>query len=166
MDTLFSPWRYEYITASSGAEKKTEPETCVFCRLRDADQSADPTNYILHRAVYNYVVLNIFPYTSGHLMIVPYEHTSELDTASKEATDELMDLTKRSQTVLRQVYQPDGLNLGMNLGRAAGAGVAGHIHLHVLPRWFGDANFMTTIGETRVIPEDLDTTYKRLREHF
>jgi ATP adenylyltransferase len=97
---------------------------------------------------------------------VPYEHTAELDAAAKETTDELMDLTKRCQTALREVYRPDGVNLGMNLGRAAGAGVAGHIHLHILPRWVGDANFMTTVAETRVIPEDLATTYERLRPHF
>lgn len=168
MDRLFSPWRYEYITSSaaSGAENKTERETCVFCRLRDADPGEDAHNLILHRAQRNYIVLNLFPYTSGHLLIVPDEHTAELDAASKETTDELMDLTKRCQTVLREVYQPEGINLGMNLGRAAGAGVAGHLHLHILPRWLGDANFMTTVGETRVIPEDLSTTYRRLKNFF
>ena len=99
-------------------------------------------------------------------MIVPYQHLSELDDAAKEITDELMDLAKRAQTVLRKAYQPDGINLGMNLGRAAGAGIAGHIHLHVLPRWFGDGNFMTTVAGTRVLPEDLTTTFAKLCDQF
>lgn len=99
-------------------------------------------------------------------MIVPYKHLANLDEAPKEITDELMDLTKKSQSVLREVYQPNGFNLGMNIGKAAGAGVTGHFHLHILPRWIGDANFMTTIGQTRTIPEDLPTTYKKLAGKF
>ena len=99
-------------------------------------------------------------------MIVPYLHTSEFDSVPKEITDELMDLAKRSQTALREVYSPAGFNLGMNLGSAAGAGIAGHMHVHLLPRWSGDTNFMTTVGETRVLPEDLATTYSKLRNHF
>ena len=99
-------------------------------------------------------------------MIVPYLHTSEFDSVPKEITDELMDLAKRSQTALREVYSPAGFNLGMNLGSAAGAGIAGHMHIHLLPRWSGDTNFMTTVGETRVLPEDLATTYSKLRNHF
>jgi ATP adenylyltransferase len=126
----------------------------------------DERNFILHRARHNFIVLNIYPYTSGHLLIIPYEHTSELDSVVKETTDELMDLTKRAQTLLRAAYKPDGFNLGMNLGHAAGAGVAAHIHLHIMPRWTGDANFMSTIGETRVLPEDLPTTYQKLRGQF
>lgn len=168
MDRLFSPWRYEYISsdtkASSGDPGASDP-SCVFCAIRDFD-GPDADRYVLRRAEFNFVVLNIYPYTSGHLMIVPYEHTPDLDAAAKEITDELMDLTKRCHTALREVYRPDGINLGMNLGRAAGAGVAGHIHMHALPRWFGDANFMTTVGETRVIPEDLATTYRRLYSFF
>lgn len=123
----------------------------------------DEDKFILHRARFNFVVLNIFPYISGHLMIVPYQHVGELEAANKETTDEMMDLAKRAQAALREVYCPDGFNLGMNLGQAAGAGVASHIHLHVMPRWFGDSNFTTTIGETRVISEDLRQTYEKLR---
>jgi ATP adenylyltransferase len=130
------------------------------------DSGDDESKYILHRAAHNFIVLNIYPYISGHLLIVPYLHVAELDAAPKEVTDELMDLTKRAQTILRETYHPHGFNLGMNLGRAAGAGVAGHIHLHIMPRWMGDANFMSTIGETRVIPEDLATTYQKLRGQF
>lgn len=99
-------------------------------------------------------------------MIVPHEHVADLDAASKEATDEMMDLAKKAQKVLREVYRPDGFNLGMNIGKAAGAGVADHIHLHLMPRWIGDSNFMTTVGETRVLPEDLAATYAKLRPHF
>lgn len=163
MDRLFSPWRYAYI--SSSGSQPAGAAACIFCALRDFE-GPDESQYILHRAVHNFIVLNKFPYTSGHLMVVPYEHKADLDAISKEASDELMDLAKLCQTALRSTYQPDGINIGMNLGRAAGAGVANHIHLHLLPRWLGDANFMTTVAETRVIPEDLDTTYERLRAFF
>lgn len=163
MDRLWSPWRYQYIAAGGAAD--SESRGCIFCRLRD-DVDNDETNFVLHRAAHNFIVLNIYPYISGHLLIVPYVHVSELDAAGKETTDELMDLTKRCQTALREVYHPTGFNIGMNLGRSAGAGVAEHIHIHILPRWNGDTNFMTTVGETRVIPEDLTTTYQKLRGKF
>lgn len=163
MDRLWTPWRYAYITGTSG-EKTGHSSSCVFCSIRDAE--SDDRNFVIHRARFNFIVLNIYPYTSGHLLIIPYEHTSELDAAAKETTDELMDLTKRAQSILREAYRPDGFNLGMNLGQSAGAGVAEHIHLHIMPRWTGDANFMSTIGETRVLPEDLNTTYQRLRDKF
>ncbi len=164
MDVLWSPWRYDYIKSNAPPEEGRAP-VCVFCELQ-RDEAEDESKYILHRAAHNYIVLNVYPYISGHLLIVPYTHVGELDQAAKEVTDELMDLTKRCQTALRETYNPHGFNLGMNLGKAAGAGVAGHIHLHIMPRWFGDTNFMSTIGETRVIPEDLRTTYNKLREHF
>ena len=162
MDVLFSPWRYEYLTSG----EKSPESFCVFCDLLAEDERTDAEKLIVHRACHNYIVLNKFPYISGHLLIVPFSHVSDLDRADKETTDELMDLTKRCQTVLRAAYNPQGFNLGMNLGKAAGAGVAGHIHLHIMPRWFGDTNFTTTVGETRVIPEDLTTTYRKLRDKF
>jgi ATP adenylyltransferase len=137
----------------------------VFCEIK-ADTENDKQNFVLHRARFNFIVLNIHPYSSGHLMIVPYEHLAELDAASKETTDELMDLTKRAQTAIREAYRPDGINLGMNLGKAAGAGIAGHIHVHVLPRWNGDTNFMTTVADTRVLSEDLTTTFNKLHSRF
>jgi ATP adenylyltransferase len=130
------------------------------------DPDHDETNFVLHRAQHAFVVLNIYPYTSGHLMIVPYLHTSEFDSVAKEITDEMMDLAKRSQTALREVYSPAGFNMGMNLGTAAGAGIADHMHIHLLPRWSGDTNFMTTVAESRVLPEDLETTYSKLHPHF
>ena len=138
---------------------------CIFC---EAFQNAanDEKNFVLHRASRNFVLLNLYPYVSGHLMIAPNAHLGEFDSAPKETTDEMMDLAKRCQSALREVYRPDGFNLGMNLGRAAGAGVADHFHLHIMPRWNGDTNFMSTVGETRVLPEDLPTTYRKLLSKF
>jgi ATP adenylyltransferase len=161
MDFLWSPWRGAYVSGR-------QPETgCVFCRLAAGpDAESDAARYILYRGRANFVVLNLYPYTSGHLMIAPYAHLARLSEAEKPDTDELMDLAKKAELALQAAYRPDGLNLGMNLGRAAGAGVADHFHLHVLPRWVGDANFTTTIGETRVLPEALSETYQRLKRHF
>ena len=168
MDRLWTPWRYQYITGESGEKSGDDQSSpsCIFCTLPQQDPAHDERNYIIQRARHNFIVLNLYPYTSGHLLIIPYEHTSELDIIPKAASDELMDLTKRAQTVLREAYSPHGFNLGMNLGRAAGAGVAAHVHLHIMPRWAGDANFMSTVGETRVLPEDLPTTYNKLRGKF
>lgn len=164
MDVLWSPWRYAYIK-SSNTESVTDNGGCVFCGILNRPTSHED-KFILHRAEFNFVILNIYPYISGHLMVVPYAHLADLDRAEKKITDELMDLTKRCQTALRAVYEPHGFNLGMNFGKAAGAGVAEHFHLHILPRWVGDANFMTAIGETRTIPEDLRTTYDKLKGHL
>jgi ATP adenylyltransferase len=161
VDRLWTPWRYQYITGAGG-EKKAEDD-CVLCALA-RDEAADERNFVLLRARHNFVVLNLYPYTNGHLMIAPYAHEADLDAVAKDATDEMMDLAKRAQGALRAAYRPEGFNLGMNLGRVAGAGVAGHVHLHILPRWAGDASFMSTVGETRVLPEELPTTYRRLRE--
>jgi len=158
MDYLFTPWRYTYITGA------TAPGDCLFCGLLQAKD--DEKTLIVHRAKYCFVVLNAFPYTSGHVMVVPYEHLDELSKLSQPAAQEMMELTQHLEGVLRELYHPDGINLGMNVGKAAGAGVAGHIHMHVLPRWFGDVNFMSAVGETRVIPEDLQTTYQKLRSGF
>jgi ATP adenylyltransferase len=131
-----------------------------------SDPERDEANLVLHRAEHGFIVMNLYPYITGHLMIVPYLHTSEFDSVPKEITDELMDLAKRSQTALREVYSPGGFNLGMNLGAAAGAGITDHMHIHLLPRWSGDTNFMTSVAETRVLPESLETTYSKLRPHF
>jgi ATP adenylyltransferase len=163
MDRLWSPWRSEYIASSDTPDSK--PKDCVFCKLY-ADAQNDETNFVVYRAAHCFVVLNLYPYISGHLLIVPNEHVGDLDAADKETTDELMDLTKRSQTALREAYRPEGFNIGMNLGRAAGAGIVDHIHIHIMPRWTGDTNFMTTVGETRVISEDLATTYAKLCGKF
>lgn len=158
MDVLWSPWRYDYITGSGEAAKSG----CVFCKILQ-NSASDEENFILARAEFNFVILNIYPYTSGHLMIVPYEHIPLLDDAGEQTTNELMDITKRAQAAISEVYSPDGINLGMNLGKAAGAGVDGHLHMHMLPRWVGDVNFMTAVGQTRTIPESLETTYEKLK---
>ena len=164
MDILWSPWRYAYIKSDKNSETENT-DVCVFCDILQ-NSASDEDNFILHRAEFNFIILNIYPYISGHIMIVPYEHTDALDKISKETSDELMDLAKKCQTVLREVYQPHGFNLGMNFGKSAGAGVAEHIHTHILPRWTGDANFMTAIGETRTIPESLKDTYEKLVNKF
>jgi ATP adenylyltransferase len=156
MEILWSPWRYDYIT------KAGKTEGCVFCNILNSS-ARDEELYILKRAEFNFVILNIYPYTSGHVMVVPYEHVSRLSDADKQSTDELMDLTKRVQAAISKVYRPDGVNIGMNLGKAAGAGVDAHMHMHILPRWVGDVNFMTSIGETRTMPESLGDTYERLK---
>jgi ATP adenylyltransferase len=155
MDYLWTPWRYAYITTADKAEG------CIFCQK--AAEHEDDRALIVHRAQHNFVILNAFPYTSGHVMIVPYEHSDQLQKLSPETATEMMFLSQKLEGVLRSLYHPDGINLGMNIGKAAGAGVAGHIHLHILPRWVADANFMTTVGETRVLPESLDETYRRIK---
>ena len=158
MDYLWSPWRFKYIASAD-----REPG-CVLCRIEQEHKDAE--NYLVHRARLNFIILNLFPYTSGHLMIVPYEHQASFAAVSEATSTEMMALAKRAQVVLEKEYHPDGFNIGMNLGRSAGAGVAGHLHLHVVPRWSGDANFVSIVGETRVLPEELSTTYERLKKHF
>lgn len=138
---------------------------CIFCEAFQ-NPAQDEERFVLHRGAHAFILLNLYPYISGHLMIAPSAHLGEFDSAPKETTDEMMDLAKRCQSALREVYRPDGFNIGMNLGRAAGAGVADHFHLHILPRWNGDTNFMSSVGETRVLPEDLPTTYRKLLPKF
>jgi ATP adenylyltransferase len=158
VDYLWTPWRYQYITDPD------PPAGCVFCAA--AANPDDRAGLIVHRAQHNFVILNRFPYTNGHVMIVPYAHAPSLEAVPEEALLEMALLARRTEARLRAVYNPDGLNLGMNLGKSAGAGIAGHIHLHVLPRWTGDTNFMTVTGETRVLPEDLPMTWEKLRAAF
>jgi ATP adenylyltransferase len=158
MDYLWTPWRYAYLVEPKDGQQ------CVFCdKQRNTD---DRSSWIVYRGTHCYICLNAFPYTSGHVMIIPYEHLDELQKLSSAAAREMMDLSQRSETILRSLYRPDGVNLGMNIGAAAGAGVAGHIHMHVLPRWVADANFITVVGETRVLPESLEITWERMKEAF
>ena len=159
MDYLWTPWRYAYITTAARNDGKTSG--CIFCELPELP---DADSKIVYRGAHCFIILNSFPYTSGHVMVVPFAHLDELQKLPEPAAQEMMGLAQRMERILRQVYSPDGINLGMNVGRAAGAGVAGHIHMHVLPRWFGDTNFMTTVGEARVLPEALDETWKKLKE--
>ncbi len=118
---------------------------------------------MVHRGEHCYVILNAYPYTNGHVMVVPYAHLDELQKLPSPAASEMIELSKKMEGVLRGLYKPDGINLGMNIGKAAGAGIAGHIHMHVLPRWVADANFISVVGETRILPETLDVTYQRIK---
>jgi ATP adenylyltransferase len=157
MDYLWTPWRFQYMAESA---QEVQPD-CIFChalRLND-----DRKALIVHRGKNAFVILNRFPYTSGHVMIVPYLHVAELNACEAGTLDEIMELARKVESVYYERYKPHGVNLGMNLGRAAGAGVAGHLHLHMLPRWFGDSNFMTVTGETRMLPEELSATYERMK---
>ena len=158
MDRLWSPWRYEYVTGSGSQEG------CIFCEK--AAQNRDRENYILYRGRKNYLLLNLYPYTTGHLMIAPFEHAPTLESTSEGTLEEMAILARASERHLRAVYAPRGLNIGMNIGECAGAGVADHVHMHVVPRWPGDSSFMTTAGETRVLPEALETTYEKLLRAF
>lgn len=156
MDYLWTPWRYRYV---SGAAHES---ACIFCQALALGD--DARALILFRGRKNFLILNRFPYTSGHSMIVPFAHVPDLAGCDSETLAEMMELTRRTQVALGSLYRPQGYNIGMNLGRAAGAGVADHIHMHILPRWVGDTNFMTTLGETRLEPEELTVTYEKLRD--
>jgi ATP adenylyltransferase len=158
MDRLWTPWRFEYIR---NAEQAT---SCVFCHI--LQETRDAANLVLFRGKHAFVILNLFPYTSGHLLCVANRHISLLEDAHTEELHEIIELSRRCEAALRQEYHPNGYNLGFNLGRAAGAGVEHHLHMHVLPRWDGDSNFVSVVGETRVLPEELPVTYKRLHPHF
>jgi len=191
MDRLWTPWRYSYVTgadADPGKPKRrgvpkaleTWPGTdtgCVFCNLiesvewaagpdGESKEDAERAGLIVARLKNCYVCLNSFPYSSGHVLIVPYLHVDSLATLPAAAAEEMIRTAQRLETTLHKVYTPDGINIGMNLGQAAGAGVAGHIHMHQLPRWYGDTNFMTVTAETRVLPETLEVTLERLRYNF
>jgi len=156
MDFIWSPWRYDYL-ASAGKK----PPSCVFCV--GEDQSHDVERLIVFRGSRNFVILNLFPYTSGHVMIAPYEHLDTIAGAKPEQLLEMMQLAQRLIDALQKLYRPEGFNLGMNLAQAAGAGIREHFHLHVVPRWVGDANFVSVTGETRVLPEELSQTYQRIK---
>jgi ATP adenylyltransferase len=158
LDRLWNPWRFQYVS------KENRPEGCIFCDL--PKEQNDAATLIVYRGRLNYVILNRFPYTTGHLMVVPFQHTDSLTRIDESTAQEMFSLVRTADMKLREVYRPKGMNLGMNLGEAAGAGIAEHIHMHVLPRWIGDANFMTVIGETRILPEDLSETYRKLKAVF
>jgi ATP adenylyltransferase len=185
MDILWTPWRFPYVTSSDAAVRPGVPSRlntwpgdhgCVFCNIvasvdhaiaggMTKDEAEAAAGLVL-RGETCFICLNAFPYTSGHVMVVPYAHLDRLMALPAATAHELIELSQRTEQVLRKLYSPGGLNFGINLGQAAGAGVAGHLHLHALPRWPGDTNFMTAIGETRVLPEELSMTWKRMREAF
>jgi len=160
MEILFTPWRYSYLTAP----KNGEPAGCIFCV---AATSADPHETLtLYRNPQSLVMLNRYPYTNGHLMVAPVAHEARLFDSTDAALRGLILLTAEAQRILSDVYHPDGFNVGMNFGTVAGAGVADHYHIHIVPRWGGDSNFMTVTAQTRLVPEELETTFAKLRPHF
>ena len=157
MEHIWSPWRMEYIESS-------KVEGCIFCIAQAKEDGAE--NLIAFRGQRAYVILNRYPYTSGHLMVVPFDHQPNLEHLEPETRAEMMELTTRCMSVLRKIYHPQAYNFGANIGEAAGAGVKVHMHIHIVPRWAGDTNFMSTVGETRVLPELLETTYARVKRGF
>ena len=158
MDYLWSPWRYQYIANIKNTQE------CVFCVGEAVEH--DEAKFILFRGKHNFVILNIFPYTTGHLLISPYQHLSDFSDCPPGLLAEMMDLAGQSKLAIEHSYHPDGFNLGINLGKCAGAGVEHHLHFHVVPRWIGDANFMSIVGESRVLPETLDVTFQKLKGFF
>ena len=156
MDYLWTPWRYQYIATAD------REGGCVFCEAPAAGD--DERMLIVHRGKKNFIILNRYPYTSGHVMIVPYAHQGTLPALEPSTGAEMMEMAQTLERALESLYHPQGYNLGMNIGRAAGAGIAGHLHMHILPRWTGDTSFITAVGETRVQPEELSVTYQRLRQ--
>ncbi|MBU1185931.1 MAG: HIT domain-containing protein [Acidobacteria bacterium] len=158
MKYIAAPWRADYV------KKVFEMKGCVFCRALKSEIDKDV--HILYRGRYNFVMLNRYPYNPGHLMIAPFGHCDSIEKAEKDSSDEMMDLIKNSMSLLRDHYSPQGFNTGMNIGRSSGAGVESHYHFHIIPRWIGDSNFMPIIGQTKVVIEDLDTTYSDLKPLF
>jgi ATP adenylyltransferase len=159
---MWSPWRMSYVSAEK--EHGFEGPSCVFCSLPAQDD--DERTYILYRGARAFVIMNLYPYNNGHLMVVPYAHVDSISALDAETLTEMMGLAQRSQAVLTEAMRPQGFNLGMNQGRAAGAGIADHVHMHLLPRWIGDTNFMPALGDVRVMPQHLDETYQLLRPGF
>jgi ATP adenylyltransferase len=157
LERLWSPWRLAYVSGSA------EPKGCVFC---EALSEAEAAPLVLYRGTACFVILNLFPYNNGHLMVVPNRHVATLAQAAPVELDEMIGLTRAAEMALTEAYRPQGLNVGMNLGRPAGAGIADHMHIHVVPRWTGDTNFMSVVGNVRVLPEDLEQTAGRLRPIF
>lgn len=158
MNHIWSPWRMKYI------ENSQKEDACIFCNAQAKDDSAE--NLIAFRGKRAYVILNRYPYTSGHLMVVPFAHQPNLEELDAATRAEMMELTTQCMSVLRKIYHPHAFNMGANIGEAAGAGVQSHVHIHIVPRWAGDTNFMSAVGETRVLPEALEQTYRRVHDVF
>ncbi|MGH7261060.1 MAG: HIT family protein [Nitrospiraceae bacterium] len=158
MKVLWAPWRMAYI------KNARKPAKCIFCVK--AGERRDAANLLLHRGRHGLVLMNLFPYNSGHLLVAPYAHVKSLEQLPDEAALDLLALTNLSLKVLRAEIKPEGFNIGINLGRVSGAGIEAHVHLHIVPRWNGDTNFMPLFGETRVMPEHLQTTYRKLLARF
>ena len=162
MKQLWAPWRTVYINQAGGDTQ--HEEGCIFCLKPQADPAQDEAQLILHRGKLGFVMMNLYPYNTGHLLIAPYQHTGSLAQVPAETTAELMALTQACETAIRAALNPDGFNLGMNMGKVAGAGFPDHVHLHLVPRWNGDTNFMPVIGDVKVMPEFLQQTYAKIKE--
>jgi ATP adenylyltransferase len=163
MERLWSPWRLAYVTGTSD-----ESAACIFCNVSYSDEPGDSSRdeLVLVRGRDVYVILNLYPYNNGHLMVVPRRHVAALAALTSDELNELMAFTRDSEIALNEAYRPQGINVGINLGRPAGAGIADHVHIHLVPRWTGDTNFMSVVGNTRVLPEDIAQTAARLRPIF
>ncbi len=159
---IWAPWRLKYVKDAS----KDIEEECIFCAFSGEEPENDEANLIVHRGERCFVILNKFPYTNGHLMVAPFEHVGSLSAIDAETTTEMMDLAKQAMTILESTYSPHGYNVGFNQGRVAGAGVEHHIHMHVVPRWGGDTNFMPVLADTRVMPQTLEQSYEALAGSF
>jgi ATP adenylyltransferase len=164
MKTLWAPWRAEYIYQAGHGNRKDDKRHCLFCRLRR--EKDDEANFVLIRGRLGFVVMNRFPYNNGHLMVAPNRHVADPEKLTAAEGAEMQKMTQLSLRALRLAFKPHGFNLGMNLGRVAGAGVAGHLHLHIVPRWSGDSNFMPLLAETKVVSEHLAATYEKLAGQF
>ena len=159
MEQIWAPWRIKYI-------QMEKPEGCILCDKPSQEQDNDASNYILYRGEKNFIIMNSYPYNPGHLMVVPYRHVASLDELASEERYEHFEIVSRSIKVLRQVFNPSGFNIGINMGKIAGAGIQGHCHTHIVPRWQGDTNFMPIISDVRVVPEALAETYEKLAGKF
>ena len=157
MEQIWAPWRIEYI-------QMEKPERCILCDK--PKQNIDAVNYILYRGDKNFIIMNSYPYNPGHLMIVPYRHIASLEELTEEERQEHIEMVSRGIKLLRQAFNPDGFNIGINMGKVAGAGINDHVHTHIVPRWQGDTNFMPVISNIRVVPEALNETYKKLKDKF
>ncbi len=155
MKHLWSPWRMRYIN-------EFKKDGCVFCAALQQEDGSE--NLIVARGERAFVIMNAYPYTSGHLMVLPYQHAPDLSDLDSETRAEMFELVTKASQVLREIYSPEGFNIGINMGEAAGAGIEEHIHIHVVPRWMGDTNFMTAVGQTRVLPEALEETFRRVKD--
>lgn len=162
LDHLWAGWRSDYIATADDATQ--DGDACVFCRILASGEPDDAT-YVLWRDERTFAILNAYPYTSGHLMVMPLRHVGELAELEDDEADGLFRGVRRASAAMQAAYRPHGMNIGLNLGKAAGAGVPGHLHVHVVPRWSGDTNFMTAVAEARVLPESLSTTWRKLKEH-
>ncbi len=157
MKQIWAPWRIEYINQTQSSKRKVQNLRCFLCLKK---------NFILHKGKYSFIVMNRFPYNSGHIMVAPYRHIGSIEELNSNETGEMFALIQKSVITLKKIMKPDGFNIGINLGSVSGAGVPGHIHIHIIPRWLGDTNFMPIISDTKIINESLKNTFKILKKEF